>query len=232
MAPDFSTRSTRDERLEDPSIAPHRVRQTLDDLATLNDRLGGPAPSIDGIEALATDRRRLSILDVGTGAGADPRRFVDWGRDNGVDVRVTGIELDETAAEHAHHRCRDVPEVTIEHRDLFDLEGHRQFDIVHAALMLHHLPGDRAAAGLSRMWELSRRGVVVNDLHRHPVAYWGSHLVLRLVSTNPIIHHDGAVSILRGFRRDELLEMARTIGAPVPRILWWPLFRWQMIVNR
>lgn len=230
LLPDFSNRARIEEWMESSDVAAGRLCKTLDDLARLNDRIFGHTPSIDGIEQLMGDRRSLSVLDVGTGCGDVPRLLVDRARRRGIDIDVTAIELSQVAVEHARNRSSDYGEITVERRDLFEMTGRRRFDVVHAALMLHHLDGERAIEGLQKMWDLSRLGVVINDLHRHPVSYFGSFALLRLLSDNAMIHHDGAVSILRGFTREELLQMGHDTGAREVDVRWRPLFRWQMVL--
>ena len=50
------------------------------------------------------------------------------------------------------------------------------------------------------------------DLHRHPVAYFLYTTIGKLVLHNRLVRHDGALSILRGFKSDELLELAQRAG--------------------
>lgn len=226
----FSTRSHRSELMDDPDVDPAILRQTLDDLERVNAVLGGYPPSIQGVARLSKGATSVSVLDVGTGGGDIPRRLIPWAEERNLDLSVRGIELSPVAAEHARVRCADFPRIHIEQCDLFEMSGSERFDIVHAALMLHHLDDPQAIEGLQKMYELCRRGVVINDLHRHPLAYFGSRIVLPLLSRNKLIRHDGSLSILRAFRRRELQKLVHRAGLPRPRIRWFPLFRWQMII--
>lgn len=233
MLPDFSSRSSKLEWMDDPAVDTTELRKTLDDLARVNFMLRGHAPSLDGIERLADDeQRRLSVLDVGTGGGDVPRRLAVWAKKKKVDLFVHGIDLSQRTVDHARHRSAAYPNIEFTRQDLFDLDGEKRFDIVHSALMLHHLNTGEAAEGLQKMYEISRLGVVINDLHRHPVGYFGSRIILPLLSRNPMIRHDGSLSVLRAFTEDELRGLAKRAGLPDPQIQWWPLFRWQMILRR
>jgi hypothetical protein len=82
------------------------------------------------------------------------------------------------------------------------------------------------------MYERSELGVVVNDLHRHPLAWAGIHVITRVLSGNPMLRNDAPLSVLRAFRRHELLELAREAGLPEARVSWRPMFRWQMVAER
>jgi len=65
---------------------------------------------------------------------------------------------------------------------------------------------------------VSTRGVFVIDLHRHPVAYYFYITIGRLFLHNRLIQEDGALSILRGFMPEELLELAQRAGLEDPRV--------------
>ena len=62
------------------------------------------------------------------------------------------------------------------------------------------------------MSRVARRRIIVIDLHRHPVAYFLYTTIARLVLKNRLIRHDGALSILRSFKADELFELAKRAG--------------------
>jgi 2-polyprenyl-3-methyl-5-hydroxy-6-metoxy-1,4-benzoquinol methylase len=232
MIPDFSTRSRRQELMDDLSLDDARLTPTFDDLARVNRLLGGYEPSLAGLKRLLGDRRRLSMLDVGTGCGDFPQRLSHWATQRGVELDLLGIDLLPTAVDCARRRCRGMTNIRFKRRDLFDFSGQARFDVVHAALMLHHLDCEQAASGLRRMYELSRLGVVVNDLHRHPLAYLGSRIALPLISRNPIIRHDGALSVLRAFRAADLYRLAEKAELPEPEVTWHFPFRWRMVIPR
>jgi hypothetical protein len=72
-------------------------------------------------------------------------------------------------------------------------------------------------------------GIVVNDLHRHAMAYFLFRL-LCLFTTNNMVREDGLISILKGFKRDELIRISENIGASY-RIKWKWAFRYQWIIQ-
>jgi SAM-dependent methyltransferase len=172
------------------------------------------------------------VLDVGTGCGDTPRRLVDWARRGSVDLFVKGIDLSPATVAHARQRCRGYRHIDVECLDLFELPEHERYDVVHASLVLHHLSDDAVVEALGKMYRLSRLGVVINDLHRHWAGHVASRLVLPLISRDPMVRHDGPLSILRAFRARELEELTARAGLPTPRLAWWPMFRWQMILRR
>lgn len=228
--PDFSERSDRDEWMEDPSVSNETLVETVDAVERVGQLTGGAAASITGLEQLVgPETETISILDVGTGNGSISRTFSEWGHRNGVAVEVVGIDLLPAAIRHARSRCGDLTDVHFSCADLFEIDAARHFDIVHASLVLHHFPGSDALRALDKMAELSRRGVIVNDLHRHPVHWLGAKLVVPAITRNPLAIHDGPVSVLRGFRRRELVELASRSGLSSATVEWKFPFRWLLV---
>jgi hypothetical protein len=68
------------------------------------------------------------------------------------------------------------------------------------------------------MGRVAKRRIFVIDLHRHPVPYFLYTTLGKLVLHNRLVRHDGALSILRGFKSDELLELAQRAELPDIRV--------------
>ena len=88
------------------------------------------------------------------------------------------------------------------------------FDVVMASLFFHHLSEANCVRVLEKMWRVSRELVLVNDLYRHPVAYWSIRALAAAFSKSTMVRHDGPVSVLRSFRPRELLQVADRAGVP------------------
>jgi hypothetical protein len=101
-------------------------------------------------------------------------------------------------------------------------------DAVISSLFAHHLD-DRQLVWFLRWMEASARlGWLINDLHRHPIAYaiarWAPHL-LRM---NRLVRHDAAVSVARSCARrdwERLLARAGVAGPPTT-VSWRFPFRY------
>jgi ubiquinone/menaquinone biosynthesis C-methylase UbiE len=88
------------------------------------------------------------------------------------------------------------------------------FDVVMASLFFHHLSNDNCVQVLSQMWRIAKRRILINDLHRHAVAYFSIRTLTALFSKSRMVRHDGPVSVLRAFQSRELLDIARRAGVP------------------
>lgn len=231
--PDFRRRSSREELMDDPATPDDELREALAQLTVINRRLGGYRPSIEGIAALVPrGQRSLDVLDVGGGSVDVGRAVIDWARRRRLELRWTSIDLTEASVAHARELSSAYPEITCRREDLFELSADSRFDIVHGSLVLHHFAGAAASRALETMWRLARWGVVINDLHRHPLAYHSIRWLTRTLSRNRLIRNDAPLSVLRAFRREDWSELATTAGCPSPEVEWRWAFRWQCVFRR
>lgn len=231
--PDFSRRSIEREIMDDPEVDERELTEALGQLALINRTLGGYGPSIAGVRSLLpANERRFSLLDVGTGGGDGARRLHSWAAARGVEARIRGIDLSAAIVERARHQCRGIDAIDFEVQNLMSLKGHETFDVVHCAIVLHHFDDAAATAALEKMFALCRWGLVVNDLHRHPLPFYFIRLLTSVLSRNRMIRNDGPLSVRRAFRRQDLERLARAAGLPHPRIVWHWGFRWQALFRK
>jgi hypothetical protein len=101
-------------------------------------------------------------------------------------------------------------------------------DVIVSSLFAHHLPDEDLVRFFRWMEARARLGWIVNDLHRHPVSYWGLRAILAVAPVHRFVRHDGPVSVRRGFSRADLEAVGRAAGfAPGDlSIEWWFPFRW------
>jgi len=229
----FAARSRQAELMDDAGVEAPELESTLAELEVVNRWLNAYGPSLAGIEALLPPGRdELSVLDIGSGGGDFARRLVDWGAARRLKVTIRGIDLLPAAVDYADGLSRSYPTLSFAVGDLFDLGDAAEFDVVHSAQVLHHFDPERAPLALARMFSLAKLGVVVNDLHRHPVAYYSIKLLTSLLSRNRLIRNDAPLSVLRGFTRNALFNLVRDAALPAPEVGWRWAFRWQMVIRR
>ena len=159
------------------------------------------------------DLRRFSVLDVGAGSGELLRVTATWARETGRTVEAVGLELNERSALSIVEESRGFPEITSVRGDALALPfGDTDFDYVICSLFTHHFAEDQIIKILREMNRVARRRIIVIDLHRHPVAYFLYTTLGKLVLKNRLTRHDGALSILRSFKAEELLALAKRAG--------------------
>jgi hypothetical protein len=71
---------------------------------------------------------------------------------------------------------------------------------------------------------------VINDLHRHPLAYFSIKWLTRWFSKSPMVQHDAALSVLRSFKRRDWNSIFAQAGLDQVTIHWRWAFRWQICV--
>ena len=164
-------------------------------------------------EIASAGLKQFSLLDVGAGSGELLRVAVTWARETGRNVRAVGLELNERSASSILEESRDFPEITSLRGNALQLPfAEAQFDYVICSLFTHHFGEDQVVQILREMSRVAQRRIFVIDLHRHPVAYFLYTTLGKLVLKNRLIRHDGALSILRSFKADELLALAERAG--------------------
>ena len=188
-----------------------RVNRWLGDASALRDSL------LTEVEQL--NLPGFSVVDVGAGTGELLQVVAEWARKNGRKARLTGVELNARSAVAIAERATTFPEITSVRGDALKLPFvDRQFDFALCSLFTHHFKNAEVVGILRELSRVSTRGIFVIDLHRHSVAYFFYTTIGRLFLHNRLIREDGALSILRSFTPEELLDLARRAGLLNPRV--------------
>jgi len=232
--PSFDERAVHEpEIMDDFSVTDERLTVALRDIRVTNRLLGGYGPSHRAIRALLTGSGPHRVLDLGSGSADYPAHLVQWSDAQDLDIRVDALEANPVTARHARsYLNRTLPprlrsRVRVICADVFDYApDDTAYDIAHAGLFLHHFPDDDIVRLLGRMRTLCPHGLVINDLHRHPLAYASIWFLARLLPTSPMYQHDAPLSVRRAFTQDELMRVVHKAGYASARIRWHWAFRW------
>ncbi|HYR91403.1 MAG TPA: methyltransferase domain-containing protein [Terriglobia bacterium] len=195
----FDKRAQEDEIMDDLSRPKHEFAQAYRELTLVNRWLGG----IRAIERFLPSISNPLILDVAAGACDVSEALTERiaSRIVVLDRNAAGLKLAKGS----------LPVVA----DALEMPFRDQtFDVVMASLFFHHLSNDDCVRVLSHMWRIAKRLVLVNDLHRHPVAYFSIRGLTAVFSKSAMVRHDGPVSVRRAFRPGELLDIARRADVP------------------
>ncbi|WP_088324337.1 methyltransferase domain-containing protein [Polaribacter tangerinus] len=227
-------RTDKEELMDDFSIGGDLLRDTLDKLENINRWLGGNKVTIKGLKTIlknADKTKEITIVDIGCGHGDILRDVAKFGRKNNYKFNLIGIDANPAAILYAKELSKDFLEITFETQDIFSSAfKNRKFDIVLATLFLHHFKEPVLIPFLENIVNQAKIGVVVNDLHRHKIAYY-LFFLLSLFISNKMIVEDGLTSVLRGFKKIELKKMSSIIGVK-PIVSWKWAFRYLWILKR
>jgi ubiquinone/menaquinone biosynthesis C-methylase UbiE len=207
----FSQRSLELEHLDKGDYTASEYEGCIVELERINRYLGdASALRRSVLKRIERDGlREFSLLDVGAGSGELLRVAAGWAKDTERRARLVGLELNARSARAILEESESFPSISSVRGDALRMPFARaEFDYVMCSLFTHHLRDEMVLALLSEMARCARRRVFVIDLHRHAVAYYLYTTVGRLFLHNRLIREDGALSILRSFRPEELRRLA------------------------
>jgi ubiquinone/menaquinone biosynthesis C-methylase UbiE len=211
------------ELLDGPLDDPAALSANLRDLRRINRWLGGVRLSADAIEALAAHREQLTVLDVGTGGADIPLALLARATQRGRGLAIVGIDSRPEVLAAAIVARPAVATTTGLELRVSDGQAlpyaDQSFDVVHASLVIHHLPSEAAVPLLREMGRIARLGVVVNDLDRSRSGWIGAWLIGHLLTGNRYTRHDAPLSVLRAYRVDEMKGLLRAAGLTPVRTL-------------
>ena len=219
--------------MDDLTLASDDLRRNLDELGTINTWLGGYHVVLDALRRLRPrfpPGRPLRVADLGSGGGDTLRHLARWARKNGVAVELTGIDANDFMLRYATAKSQDFPEISYRQRDIFSVEFQaEQFDIITCSLFCHHFT-DEDLAGFFRQWARQARvAVVINDLHRHWLAYHSIKWLTWLFRGSYLVRHDAPLSVARAFRRADWVRLLAAAGIEQYELRWRWAFRWQVV---
>ena len=216
----LAVRAESEELMDADDLPPSVYEAVVGDLAKVNAVTLAARPTLAFLSRAARRQRSLRILDVGFGDGDMLRRIIHWAGKRGIEVELTGVDLNPHSERAA--RAHTPPALPIRWitGDYADLAG-EPWDCVISSLVAHHMTHAQLVAFLRWMEAHARIGWLVNDLHRHGFAYRGYPLLAALARWHPIVRHDGRLSIARSYRPAEwppILAEAGVTDAAVHRV--------------
>lgn len=232
--PDFSQRSQAVEIMDDLDCKGEVVDQTLRELEFINRWLGGNGVTLDGVKILVKGGRLdpITIADLGCGGGDMLKMLAHWGRKNQWPLQLTGFDANPHIVDFARKNCADFPEISFEVVDIFSQEFElRKFDIILGTLFYHHFDNGKLTGLFSRLLKQARVGLVINDIHRHWLAYYLIRWLTVLFSKSTMVKFDAPLSVLRAFKRKELEQILADAGIRGFLVRWKWAFRWQAVIQ-
>ncbi len=225
----LENRSAELEIMDDLDISGPVVAQTLRELNTINKLLGGNQISVTAFKHMIKGYEEISLVDLGCGGGDIMVEMAKCARKNGTRAEFLGIDANKHIVDYAVDNTRAIKEIRYEAINIFSKHYEQmKFDIVHCCLFLHHFSTDDLIKLFKSFRQQANVGVIVNDLHRHPIAYWSIKLLTSLFSRSKMVRNDAAVSVARGFKKSELIEMMKSAGIENYSLRWKWAFRWEL----
>ena len=235
MIPSFKIRTNQDELMDDFSINDSRLTSALEELRIINQWLSGYSTTMQVLAPFLSSRKTTRILDLGTGIADFPEYIVRWAMTQSppLDVEIVAIDANPVTVEYAQKTLKqrldpqEASKISVEVADALALRYEdNSFDVVISALFLHHFAEPNAVTVVKNMQRVARCGILINDLHRHPLAYYSFYTLSHLLPASEMVRNDGPLSVLRGFERSELEQIATEAGLKDFSLSWYFPFRW------
>jgi hypothetical protein len=226
---DFTTRSTQKELLDRNDIPARDIHRNMAELDMINTWLGGHKISIEGIRQLIREKdKAIHICEIGCGGGDNLHAIAKWCEKNNIEVNLTGVDLNPYCIDIARKRFDDGSYKFI-CADYRSVEFRDKPDIIFSSLFCHHFEENGLLQVLRWSNENSNWGFFINDLHRHPFAYYSIKLLTGLFSKSYLVKNDAPLSVLRGFTKEEWKDTLSMAGIDSAQIQWKWAFRWLII---
>lgn len=227
----FSQRSYELELLDAPNIPKELLFKNLRELDVVNRLLGGHAITLSGIKKLVIDKTKTyRIVDIGCGGGDAMKQIAKWAKTNHFKVELIGVDMNADAIQFMKEECKEFSNITgivSDYREF--LKSNTDVDIIHCSLFCHHLKDDELIELFQFMNQYAKVGFIINDLQRHWFAYYSIKFLTRLLNGSALVKNDAPLSVLRGFRKEELNELLGKSKVKDFSISWKWAFRYLVL---
>lgn len=228
-------RTVAPEIMDDFQMEGDSLRNTLDEIAYINRLLGGNKITLNAVCLLMENEARgkqVTIADIGCGNGDMLRALARLARKCKWRVRLMGIDANKFTVDYATSLSSEYPEISYYCIDIMEEEFRNlQYDIAICTLTLHHFEEKQIVKLMSLFRRNATLGIVINDLQRSAIAYRLFQVFSWIAGLGKMARYDGLVSILRGFKRKEIVQLSKKLNFNQYTLKWKWAFRYQWIIT-
>ena len=221
------------EFIDTPGIPFSDWETCLKELNIINTFLGGHNITIEGVRQLFPPQKRaVHIAEIGCGGGDNLKAIHYWNKNNACSISYTGVDMNSACIDFAHKHCSELTRarfICADYREV-DFGNHRP-DIIFSSLFCHHFTDDQLVEMLVWLMQNATVGFFINDLHRHPLAFYSIKWLTRLFSKSYLVKNDAPISVLRGFKKSEWLRLSHRAEIRNFSIQWKWAFRHLIVVK-
>jgi SAM-dependent methyltransferase len=175
MEQDFSCRSRQLEMMDGDATGYEDFRNCLHDLEMVNVYTLAYRPTLNWLKRAlhgVQSRQPVSILDIGSGGGDMLRKIWRWTQWRGHQTYLMGVDLNPWSKRSAESVTPPEAPIRYETANIFSFDPDRRADFIISSLFTHHLTDNEVVRFLRWMDTHATRGWFINDLHRHPLAFF------------------------------------------------------------
>jgi 2-polyprenyl-3-methyl-5-hydroxy-6-metoxy-1,4-benzoquinol methylase len=224
---DFSERSKEYELLDEMEfkIAANDLYKNLSELNFINTHLGGHSITLKGFQKLYKrmgSPNKVSVLEIGSGGGDNLFVLQKFALRNNFEIELVGVDAKNECTNYAQEKYPNIQFVTSLYQNY---TPQKKPDIIFNSLFCHHFSDVEIIEILQWMQTNSRMGFFINDLHRHPLAYYTIRLLTRLFSKSYLVKNDAPLSVLRGLNKKEWVQIIKNANLSA-KVQWKWAFRY------
>ncbi len=231
----LQNRSAEIEIMDDLDCRGEVVDQTLRELDFINQWLGGNAVTLNALRKVLkshSKNQEISIADLGCGSGEMLRLIARRASRENRPLKLLGIDANPNIIEFAKAHSLKFSNISFEAVNIFSKEfRERKFDVVLSTLFLHHFTEVQLVDIFKSLNQQTKIGIIVNDIHRHPLAFYSIKWLTQLFSKSAMVKFDAPLSVQRAFTKTELADILFKAGITNYQLKWKWAFRWQLIVQ-
>lgn len=226
---DLNNRSKKKELLDNDGIPFADIQQNMKELNRVNTLLGGHAITIKGVKKIIKNthpKQLLTICEIGCGGGDNLIAINKWCNKQGISVQFIGIDIKQACIDFAKVQCKGLDAVWINNDYAAVKFSSTKPDIIFSSLFCHHFNEDALLQMLQWMKNNSKKGFFINDLHRHPLAYYSIKIITGIFSNSYLVKNDAPLSVARGFKKAEWTQLLTHSNVINYTLQWQWAFRY------
>lgn len=217
-------RSYEPELMDDFSIRDVRIDLALKELMTINKLLGGISTTRSALNHLINSHTEvIKIADIGSGSSDNVFACKNYY----PNLNIISIDKNLRVLQSFNGTTNKI------NADAFSIPLKSSgCDVVHCSLFLHHFNESEIRLLLTEFLRVARKGIVINDLQRSYLALIGIKILTVLFSKSALVKNDAPLSVRRGFKKKDLVELLTecSIDNYIIKRKW--AFRWMVIIKK
>ena len=229
---DFSVRSYDKELLDQDDIPFTDLEQNMRELNIINTWLGGHHVTLRGFTKLIGDKKKITVCEIGCGGGDNLLSIQHWCCKKNINAKLIGIDINPgcIAVAVSKFKSPNAEFLTSDFRLI--IFANEKPDILFSSLFCHHFTDVELISMFQWMKSNSKLGFFINDLHRHPIAYYSIKWITRIFSKSYLVKNDAPLSVLRGFKKKEWRLLFTQADIDYYKLKWNWAFRWLIFYKK
>lgn len=219
-------RSYKKEFLDDDNIPFSDIKRNLQELNYINTWLGGHKITVEGFKKIAGKKKDISICEIGCGGGDNLAAIMKWCKKQNISLKCTGIDMKAECIDFAKQNAVLNPHTRWITSDYENVSFAQKPDIIFSSLFCHHFNESQLTAQLCWMKNNSALGFFINDLERNAIAFYAINMLTKLFSSSYLVKNDAPLSVARGLKRNEWMNIFSRAKIKNYSIKWKWAFRY------